>query len=73
MLRKKERSNSNNQAGNGMSFGVVVTLKEMFGKNRLEEFIYRCSLEEGWLVKRINVETINEIYAAADVDIEFDE
>ncbi|MBQ9022167.1 MAG: S8 family peptidase [Eggerthellaceae bacterium] len=73
MLRKKERSNSNNQAGNGMPFSVVVTLKEMFGKNRLEEFIYRCSLEEGWLVKRINVETINEIYAAANVDIEFDE
>ena len=61
MLRKKERSNSNNQAGNGMPFSVVVTLKEMFGKNRLEEF------------KRINVETINEIYAAADIEIEFDD
>lgn len=73
MLRKKERSNSNNQAGNGMPFSVVVTLKEMFGKNRLEEFVYRCSLEQGWIVKRINVEVLNEIYAAADVDIEFDD
>lgn len=73
MLRKKERSNSNNQAGNGMRFSVVVTLKEMFGKNRLEEFIYQCSLDEGWIVKRINVEVLNEIYAAAEVDIEFDD
>lgn len=56
-----------------MRFSVVVTLKEMYGKNRLEEFIYQCSFEEGWIVKRINMEVLNEVYAAADVDIEFDD
>lgn len=72
MLRKKERSNQSAKAGEGMAFSVVVTLKEMFGKNRLDEFVYRCSFEQ-WLVSRINTHVINELNAAAEVDIEFDE
>lgn len=70
MLRKKERNDPN--AGTGIKFAVVVTLREMYGVNRLEEFVQRCSLR-GWIVNRIDIETINEIYAAAEVDIDFDD
>lgn len=41
--------------GVGLRFGVVVTLKEMYGVNRIEEFIRNCHLN-GWLVNKIDVQ-----------------
>lgn len=70
MLRKKERNNPH--AGNGKRFAVVVTLKEMFGVNRIEEFVQRCSLR-GWIVNRIDIEVLNRVYADAETDIDFEE
>ena len=35
--------------GVGLRFGVVVTIKEMYGINRIDEFIKNCNLN-GWLV-----------------------
>lgn len=70
MLRKKERNKPD--AGIGIRFAVVVTLREMYNVNRIEEFVQRCSLR-GWIVNRIDIEIINQIYAAAEVDIEFDD
>ena len=35
--------------GVGVRFGVVVTLKEIYGVNRIDEFIKNCTLN-GWLV-----------------------
>ena len=47
--------------GVGLRFGVVVTLKEMYGVNRIDEFIRNCNLN-GWLVNKIDIENrINEI------------
>ncbi len=70
MLRKKERNKPD--AGADIRFAVVVTLREMYNINRFEEFVQRCSLR-GWIVNRIDIETINRIYAAAEVEIEFDD
>lgn len=58
--------------GKGIPFGVVVTLKEMNGVNRIEDFIYQCSFK-GWLVQRINVENKIEIFNIAEEEISFDE
>ena len=70
MLRKKERNKPN--AGAGIRFAVVVTLREMNNMNRFEEFVQRCSLR-GWIVNRIDIDIINRIYNAAEVDIEFED
>ena len=53
-------------------FGVVITLKEMYGKNRIDEFINKCKLR-GWLVNRINIDNKLDIYVSAEEEIEFDD
>lgn len=56
---------------NDVRFGVVITLKEMFGKNRIDEFINKCKLN-GWIVNRINITNQLDIYAIAEEDIELE-
>ena len=68
-LKTKERLVGN--SGRGMAFGLVITLKEINGYNRLEEFIRLCSLR-GWLVNRINIENQIELFNKAEQDIVFE-
>ena len=51
---------------------MVVTLKEINGKNRIEEFIKQCILK-GWLVSRIDIDNKIDIYSRAEEEIIFDE
>lgn len=51
-----------------MPFGVVVTLKEMNGVNRIDDFIQHC-FQAGWLVNRINVESQVEIYNQGQMEL----
>ena len=59
------------KAGRGLQFGVVVTLKEMNGINRIDEFIKLCMLR-GWLVNQIDVQNQFDIYSKAEEDINFE-
>lgn len=68
-IKKKERLKSGD--GAGLAFALIVTLKEMNGKNRIEEFIKQCSLR-GWLVNRISIENRIDIYNIAEQTIDFD-
>lgn len=68
-IKTKERLNAND--GVGIKFGVVVTLKEINGINRIEDFIQQCSLK-GWLVNRINVNNRIDIYQTADQEIDLE-
>lgn len=70
-IRTTERSDTE-KAGRGMNFGVVVTLKEINGVNRIDDFIQQCSLR-GWIVTRIDIKSRIDIYNAAEVDIDFDD
>ena len=54
-----------------LQFGLVITLKEMNGKNRIDEFMKNC-MAHGWLVNRIDVETQLDIYSRAEEEIEFE-
>ncbi len=54
-----------------MQFGVVITLKEMFGVNRIDEFIKLCNIR-GWIVNTIDVKNRVDIYVKAEEDIRFD-
>lgn len=59
------------KAGRGLQFGVVVTLKEMDGINRIEEFIKLCMVR-GWIVNRLDAENQNDIYVKAEENIDLE-
>lgn len=54
-----------------LPFGVVVTLKEMNGVNRIDDFIKMC-MARGWLVHRLDIENQLDVYAKAEEDIVFE-
>jgi len=56
---------------NGVNFGLVITLKEINGVNRINDFIHQCELR-GWLVNRIDINSRVEIYNRAQETIKFD-
>ena len=56
--------------GDRIRFGVVVTLKEINGVNRIDDFI-RQALLRGWLVNELRVETQVDIYNRLNEEIEF--
>lgn len=57
--------------GIGVRFGVVVTLKEINGVNRIDEFIRNCTLN-GWNVNKINVKNRVMIHQKMNEEIEFE-
>lgn len=69
MIRTKERLDI--KSGKGMKFGVVITLKEINGVNRIQEFMNLCMVR-GWLVSKINIENQNIIYNKAEEEIEWE-
>ena len=68
-IKTKERLTS--KAGRGLQFGVVVTLKEMNGVNRIDDFIKLCMVR-GWLVNRIDIQNQIDVYSKAEEEIEFE-
>ena len=68
-LKKKERVNV--QYGKNMKFCLIITLKELFGKNRIEDFIQQCSMN-GILVNRINIEERVKIYNSSQQEIKLE-
>ncbi|WP_338850078.1 S8 family peptidase (plasmid) [Clostridium perfringens] len=69
-IKTKERLDK--KYGKGIKFGVVVTLKEINGVNRIDEFIKQCSFR-GWLVNRIDINNRIDIYNVAEEEVKFDE
>nr|WP_255594373.1 S8 family peptidase [Bulleidia sp. zg-1013] len=59
------------QDGVGVRFGVVVTLKEMNGVNRIDEFIRSCTLN-GWLVNLIDVDNRVDIHQKVNEEIKWE-
>jgi len=57
--------------GQGIRFGVIVTLKAIDGKNRIDDFINQAQLR-GWLVNVLSVETQIELYNKLNEDVTFD-
>ena len=68
----KTKNRMNPDDGKNLRFGMVITLKEIHGKNRIEDFIHQCSFHQ-WLVEEVNVENKLDIYNIAEEDIEFEE
>lgn len=57
--------------GVGIRFGVIVTIREINGINRIDEFIRNCTLN-GWLVNAIDIKTRIDINKKINEDIEFE-
>ncbi len=54
-----------------MQFGVVITLKEMNGINRIDDFIKLCMVR-GFIVNRVDIDSRIDVYAKAEENIKFD-
>ena len=68
-IKTKERAQV--KAGRGLQFGVVITLKEMNGVNRIDEFVKLCMMR-GWIVNELIIENQIDIYIKAEEEIEFE-
>ena len=67
-IKSKERMGPSKRA---IPFGVVVTLKEMNGINRIDEFKRLC-MARGWLISQLDVRTQIDIYQRAEEEIRFE-
>lgn len=68
-VTSKERLST--QMRSPLNFGVVVTLKEVNGINRIDDFVKACILR-GWIVNRIDVQNQLDIYASSQEEIHFE-
>lgn len=68
-IKTKERLDP--KAGRGLQFGIVVTLREMNGENRIDDFIKMCMMR-GWVVSRLDVHTQVDVYVKAEEEITFE-
>ena len=59
------------KAGRGLRFGIVVTLREMNGENRIDDFIKMCMMR-GWIVNRLDVQAQADVYFKAEEEITFE-
>lgn len=60
------------KSGRGLRFGLVVTLREMDGVNRIDEFIQLCRAN-GWFVNEVDIHTRVETYEKAEESLVFNE
>lgn len=55
-----------------LDFGIVITLNEINGRNRIDNFIENCKIK-GWEVEFVNISENNELYNEAQEDFKFDD
>ncbi len=54
-----------------IKFALVVTLKEINGENRIDEFIQRCFFNQ-WFVEKVELDNQIDLYNKAEEDITFE-
>ena len=69
-IRRSTRQDSSQK--DVVPFALVVTLKEMDGHNRIDEFVQRCHLQH-WLVNEIDIHNYINLYQEADIELNFDD
>lgn len=68
-VTSKERLSTRMQGK--LNFGVVITLKEIKGINRIQDFITACTLR-GWIVNELDVDVQVEVYNTNQEEIVFE-
>lgn len=69
MIRKSSRYQ--NGSHDPQRFGVVVTIHNLKGENRIDTFMRQCSAI-GWIVERVEIDTELKIYEHSQVEVEFE-
>ena len=54
-----------------IKFGLVVTLKELHGVNRIGDFIQMCSFNQ-WFAEEVDVINKLDLYNEAENEVEFE-
>ena len=67
-IKKKNRTEETNP----ISFGLVVTLKNIYGDNLFDEFVRLCNGFHVWTPNIISIDSRLELYNKADAEIVFD-
>lgn len=65
-VKTKERKTDGSR--DKIPFGAVVTLREMNGVNRIDDFVRACETF-GWIVNRVDVQSRVNLYAKAEEEI----
>ena len=71
-LKIRRSGRQDEPQGAALPFAMVVTLKEMEGHNRIDEFIQRCHLQK-WIVNEIDINSYTNLYQEAAVELDFDD
>jgi hypothetical protein len=68
-ITSKERLSS--RVGKNLNFGAVITLREVNGVNRINDFVRACTLR-GWIVNEVDVQNRIEVYNNNQEEIIFE-
>ena len=69
VITSKERLDT--RMTRGMNFSAVVTLREVSGVNRIQDFIRACTLR-GWIVNELDIQQRVELYNINQEEIQFE-
>jgi len=69
-IKTKERLQT--KSGQGLHFGVVITLREISGVNRIADFMQLCRANN-WFVSEVDIHARIETYEKAEEDVVFEE
>lgn len=69
MIRKSSRYQKGSH--DPQRFGVVVTIHNLKGENRIDTFMQQCSAI-GWMVERVEIDNELKIYEHSQVEVEFE-
>lgn len=58
--------------GENIKFGLVVTLKELHGVNRIGDFIQMCSFNQ-WFVEEVDIYNKLDLYNEAEIEVDFED
>ena len=64
----KTKSRQSKPQGDSLKFGLVVTLKALDGKNRIQEFIQSCTAR-GWIVQDLDIELRTQLHVKLQSEI----
>lgn len=68
----KTKNRINPRDGENLKFGIVITLREIHGKNRIDQFIQQCSFNK-WFVEEVDIQNKIDIYNIAEEEIKLEE
>lgn len=71
VLAKERWNPQHEERPHPLPFSMVVTLREMEGRNRIEDFKQQC-MTWGWMVNAITIENRIDIYNEGEQEIEFE-